>query len=77
VVHAQEWRIAGRRRGRGFDLFVTTDTNLKYQQNLATRRIGIVVLSSTSWPRIKAAADWVVRAIGDAEVGAYMEVVVP
>jgi hypothetical protein len=39
--------------GEGFELFVTTDTNLKYQQNLFGRRIGIVVLDTTSWPRIK------------------------
>lgn len=36
----------------GFDIFVTTDRNLKYQQNLSSRRIAIVVLGATSWPRI-------------------------
>ena len=30
----------------GFDVFVTTDQNLKYQQNLAGRTIAIVVLLS-------------------------------
>ncbi len=37
----------------GFDVMVTTDQNLKYQQNLANRKITIVVLSATSWPRIQ------------------------
>jgi hypothetical protein len=37
----------------GFDLMITTDQNLRYQQNLAERRIGIVVLMTTSWPRIQ------------------------
>ena len=37
-----------------FEVLVTTDTQLKYQQNLAQRRIAIVVLTTTSWPRIKA-----------------------
>ena len=32
----------------GFEVFVTTDRNLKYQQNLASRRIAIVVLSRAS-----------------------------
>jgi len=36
--------------GQAFEVLVTTDTNLKYQQNLAARRIAIVVLSTTSWP---------------------------
>jgi len=31
-----------------FEVFVTTDTNLKYQQNLSNRKISIVVLSTTS-----------------------------
>jgi hypothetical protein len=29
----------------GFDLFLTTDRNIRYQQNLTSRRIAIVVLS--------------------------------
>ena len=37
----------------GFEVLVTTDQNLKYQQNLTDRKIAIVVLSSTSWPRIQ------------------------
>jgi hypothetical protein len=61
----------------GFDLFVTTDANLKYQQNLVGRRIGIVVLGTTSWPRIKAATELVVQAIDSAKPGAYLEIAVP
>ena len=41
----------------GFDLFITTDQNLKYQQQLTGRRLAILVLGTTSWPRIKAQAD--------------------
>jgi predicted nuclease of predicted toxin-antitoxin system len=36
-----------------FEVFITTDTNLRYQQNLIQRKIAIVVLNTTSWPRIK------------------------
>ena len=32
----------------GFDVLVTTDMNLRYQQDLTSRRIAIVVLTSTS-----------------------------
>ena len=38
----------------GFQVLVTTDSNLKYQQNLRDRKIAIVVLLSTSWPKIQA-----------------------
>jgi len=35
-----------------YDAFITTDQNLRHQQNLTARRIRIIVLKSTSWPRI-------------------------
>jgi hypothetical protein len=38
---------------QGFDVLVTTDKNLRYQQNLASRSIAILVLGTTSWPRIR------------------------
>ena len=57
-----------------FEVLVTTDSNLKYQQNLKARRIAIVVLTSTSWPRIQRAVTDVVRAIDTATAGSYTEV---
>ena len=60
----------------GFTVLVTTDTNLKYQQNLAARKISIVVLSTTSWPRIKADLEPVVLAVNSAVPGNYVEVLV-
>jgi hypothetical protein len=50
----------------GFAVFATTDTKLKYQQNLQRRRIAIVALSTTSWPRIAAAAHLVRGAVENA-----------
>jgi hypothetical protein len=35
-----------------FDILITTDQNLRYQQNLSGRRLAILVLPTTSWPRI-------------------------
>ena len=63
--------------GAGFEVLVTTDTNLKYQQNLASRRIAIVVLGTTSWPRIRVAAERVFLAVGAAAPGSYAEVAIP
>jgi len=60
-----------------FAVFVTTDRNLKYQQNLAARRMSIVVLLTTSWPRIKAASAPVVIAVNESFPGGYIEVSVP
>ena len=60
-----------------FAVFVTTDLNLKHQQNLKGRRIAIVVLATPSWPRIQRVIPSVVRAVEQAVVGSYTEVVVP
>jgi len=34
----------------GFELLLTTDKNLAYQQNLAARRIAIIVIGNAQWP---------------------------
>ena len=61
----------------GFELLVTTDGNLQYQQNLKERRIAIVVLRSTSWPRIQMAISAIQLAVGRASRGTYEEVDIP
>jgi hypothetical protein len=37
----------------GFELMITADQNLKYQQNLAKRRIALIVLGSNYWPTVR------------------------
>jgi hypothetical protein len=61
----------------GFALLVTTDSSLRYQQNLDSRQIAVVVLLSTSWPRIQRAMAAVVDAIDAAEPGSYSEIAIP
>lgn len=58
----------------GFEVFVTTDQNLRYQQNLAARSLAIVLLSTTSWPKIQKHTDRVVAAIDTIARGGYVEV---
>lgn len=59
----------------GMDVFVTTDQNLRYQQNLKTRRIAIVVLPTTRWPDIQSHAAKIRAAILQAVPGTYAELV--
>ena len=59
---------------KGFEVFVTTDTNLAYQQNLSNRKIAIVVLSTTSWPRIQKSIAAIVAAIDEAMPSSYKTV---
>ncbi|HET9225224.1 MAG TPA: hypothetical protein VFR31_01040 [Thermoanaerobaculia bacterium] len=80
TVHELNWStlqngvLLARAEAAGFDMLVTTDTNLKYQQNLSGRKLAIVVLLSTSWPRIQAKAFVVAALIADATPGSYTEV---
>jgi hypothetical protein len=56
-----------------FDLFITTDRNLPHQQNLAGRRISILVLPTTSWPLIREHADIVLGGAVAMAPGEYRE----
>jgi hypothetical protein len=44
-----------------FDVLVTTDRNLRHQQNLTGRRLSILVLPTTSWPRLREHAEAIAR----------------
>jgi hypothetical protein len=57
-----------------FEVFVTTDQNLQYQQNLASRRLAIVVLLSTSWPRMQSHLQRIQQAIDQIKPGEYVEI---
>ena len=46
----------------GFDVLITTDQNLRHQQNLSSLKISVVVLMTTNWPRIKSNVTSVTRA---------------
>ena len=61
----------------GFEVLVTTDQNLKYQQNLSTRRIAVIVLNTTSWPRIQIALPKIVAIIDGSTSNDYVEIAVP
>jgi len=61
----------------GFEVFVTTDQNLKHQQNFSDGKITIIVLSTTSWPRIKNATYAVIETIELTEPGDYVELAIP
>jgi hypothetical protein len=61
----------------GFEILLTTDKNIRYQQNLAERAIAIVVLSHPRWPVMRLYADRVAAAVNAAKPGTYVEVEIP
>jgi hypothetical protein len=42
--------LLDRAEAAGYDVLVTCDKNLPYQQNFTQRRIAVVVLPTTRWP---------------------------
>ena len=58
----------------GFEVFLTTDKNIRYQQNLAGRKIALVVLSTAQWPVPRLHVQRVVTAVNAATPGSYTEV---
>jgi len=61
----------------GFDLLLTTDKNMRYQQNLAGRKIAIAVLGRQQWPQLRPHIQLVVDAVNGATPGSYVEVDIP
>lgn len=61
----------------GYQVLVTADKNLGYQQNLAGRKISIVVLGNAQWPALRRYVDRVVAAVESAIPGGFVEVEVP
>jgi hypothetical protein len=61
----------------GYRLLITTDINLRYQQNLQPPSLAILVLTTTSWPRIKAAAEQMAAVVTGIRPGEYCELRIP
>jgi hypothetical protein len=61
----------------GFEVLLTTDKNLVYQQNLGTRKIGIVVLGKSRWSLIEPALQSVSEAVNAAKPASYTLVEIP
>ncbi len=55
----------------GFDLFITCDRNLRYQQNMSGRRLAILELGVQLWPRLEPLAGLVQAQISGMLPGQY------
>lgn len=61
----------------GFDVLVTTDRNIRYQQNLMGRKLALVVLEHSQWPMVKLVAASIAAVVDTAKPGSFAEVRVP
>jgi len=61
----------------GFDVLLTNDKNLAYQQNLSTRTIAIIVLGNSRWPWVEPVAETIAVAVAASAPGTYTVVDIP
>ena len=61
----------------GFDVLITADKNIRYQQNLTNRKIAILELSTPQWPVLRQHVERVVSALNSATPGSYIEIAIP
>jgi hypothetical protein len=61
----------------GFDVLLTTDKQIRYQQNLTGRRIAVVVLANSTWRVVRLHLDRIASVVADATPGSYAEVEIP
>ena len=61
----------------GFDVLLTTDKGIRYQQNLSARKIAIVVLGRARWNLIRPMLPQLVAVVNAVTPGSYTEVEIP
>ena len=60
-----------------FDLFITSDQNLRYQQNLTGRRIAILELSTNDISRIQTASSLIEDALEKIQLNEFRQLTIP
>ncbi|MBI2803236.1 MAG: hypothetical protein HYX63_23705 [Gammaproteobacteria bacterium] len=61
----------------GFEVLLTTDKNMRYQQNLTGRKIAFVVIGNQQWPILRRHVEKVAAAVNAATPGSFVEVEIP
>ena len=61
----------------GYEVLITTDQKLRYQQNLTGRRLAIIVLLKNNWPRVQLRTEEILAALNGIQPGEIKEVTIP
>jgi predicted nuclease of predicted toxin-antitoxin system len=61
----------------GYEVLLSTDKNIQYQQNLSGRKIAPVVLGNQQWPLVKLHLEKIAAAVNAATPGSFVEVEIP
>ena len=69
--------LIAKAESQGYELFLSTDKNIKYQQDLMKRKIAIVVLGNQNWPLVRPYLEQIAAAVNAAKPGSFTEVAIP
>jgi hypothetical protein len=58
-------------------VLLSTDKNIKYQQNLSDRKIALVVLGNQQWPAVRLHLDRIAAVVNAATPGSFAQVDIP
>jgi hypothetical protein len=58
----------------GFDVLITSDQGIPYQQNMAGRKLAMIMLSTPNWNMVKEAASKISAALAVAAPGSFTNV---
>ena len=58
----------------GFDLLLTCDQNVRYQQSFTGRKLALVILSSNHWPTLRRIAARIATAVDFVQTGQIVKV---
>jgi hypothetical protein len=61
----------------GYEVLLSTDKNIRYQQNLSGRKIALVILGNSQWPAVRLYLDRIAAAVNACTPGSYAEVEIP
>jgi hypothetical protein len=61
----------------GYEVLLSTDKNIRYQQNLKGRKIALVILGNPQWPIVRFHLDKIATAVNGCTPGSYAEVEIP
>jgi predicted nuclease of predicted toxin-antitoxin system len=85
VTHARQigWHelengeLIQRAEESGYEVLLSTDKSIRYQQNLTGRKIALVVLGNSQWPPVRLHLDRIAAAVNACTPGSYAEVRIP
>ena len=69
--------LLGRAEEAGYEVLITTDQGIRHQQNMSNRRMAILVLMNTAWPRISQRAEDIRNSLEGIQPGEVREVPIP